>query len=284
MSELTTTPTSSSVNVDSDNESNPTNNTVTQSPAISVENTRRSSNNNNEYLKNFKVSTPEIGAVISLPTERVSNDKGFDHFKDTLENYILKNLSNATDVLPLLKNLQDPTIDFVKNNMPAPHFTEEEIKIDAMKKAVNDQIAKQFAIRIGTLNTNVTKIYGYIWGQCTPGVQADIKSKKDFETESSKYNALWLLLEVKKISAGVYTRGNGYRSMYEILNYFFTGVKQGERESEECWYKRFKTECDTLTVAGLDFIFLNMTVASLPKNSSEIKKMKLVSNAKLRFF
>ena len=62
----------------------------------------------------------------------------------------MKNVSNATDVLPLLKNLQDPTIDFVKNNMPDPHFTEEEIKVDAMFKAVNDQIAKQFAIRIGT--------------------------------------------------------------------------------------------------------------------------------------
>ena len=178
MSEFTTTPPSSSDNVDSINESNPTNNTVTQSPAILVESTRRSSNNNNEYLKNFKGSTPEIGAVISLPTERVSNDKGFDHFKDTLENYILKNLSNATDVLPLLKNLQDPTIDFVKNNMPAPHFTEEEIKIDAMKKAVNDQIAKQFAIRIGTLNTNFTKIYGYIWVSVPPGYKRTSKARR----------------------------------------------------------------------------------------------------------
>ena len=121
-------------------------------------------------------------------------------------------------------------------------------------------------------------------GQCTPGVQANIKSKKNFETESSKYNALWLLLEVKKISAGVDTRGNGYRSMYEILNHFFTGVKQGERESEECWYKRFKTECDTLTVAGLDFIFLNMTVASLPKTSSENKKDEAREQCKAMFF
>ena len=36
--------------------------------------------------KNFKGSTPEIGATISLPTERVNNDNGFDYFKDTSEN------------------------------------------------------------------------------------------------------------------------------------------------------------------------------------------------------
>ena len=72
--------------------------------------------------------------------------------------------------------------------------------------------------------------------------------------------------------------------MYEILNHFFTGVKQGERESEECWYKRFKTECDTLTVADLDLIFLNMTVASLPKNSSENKKDEAREQCKAMFF
>lgn len=45
--------------------------------------------------RTFKGSTPEIQATLSLPGERVDTDKGFDNFRNCLENYVLKNLKNA---------------------------------------------------------------------------------------------------------------------------------------------------------------------------------------------
>ena len=78
-------------------------------------------------MKSFKGSTEEIGATMSLPTEKVNSDRGFEHFTDLMENYILKNMTNATDVIPLITEMKDPTTDFVKDNMPDPQFSDTEV-------------------------------------------------------------------------------------------------------------------------------------------------------------
>ena len=199
-----------------------------QGPAQSNQAQRNSSNsrrnnagsNGGDFShRHFKGSTPEIGATLSLPNERVSTDKGFEFFQDELETYVLKTLPNAVDVISIITDLVDPAEDFLKK-MPKPVFTEQEASQDAMKKAVNDQMAKQFAQRIGILQTNTARIYGLVWGQCTNALVAEIKSQKDYDTNAASYNALRLLGAVKKLSSGVATRGNKYANMANVLRHF----------------------------------------------------------------
>ena len=122
---------------------------------------RQRSRNFNPNVRFFKGSTPEIGATLSLPNERVSTDKGFEFFQDELETYILKELKNPTDVVTLVTDLIDPTSNFL-NNMPKPAFDATQAAADPMKKAVNDQMAKQFAQRIDALRTNIAKVYSLV--------------------------------------------------------------------------------------------------------------------------
>ena len=216
--------------------------------------------NFNPNVRFFKGSTPEIGATLSLPNERVPTDKGFEFFQDELETYILKDLKNPTDVVTLVTDLVDPTQNFL-NNMPKPAFDTTQAAADPMKKAVNDQMAKQFAQRIDALRTNIAKVYGLVWGQCTTGLQAEIKSEDDYNTKASAYNTLWLLKTVKKKSSGVATRGNKYLNMLNVLTHFFRDTIQGRNESEDTWYRRFKAECDTLEVADLGYVFYNKSAS-----------------------
>ena len=216
--------------------------------------------NFNPNVRFFKGSTPEIGATLSLPNERVPTDKGFEFFQDELETYILKELKNPTDVVTLVTDLVDPTQNFL-NNMPKPAFDATQAAADPMKKAVNDQMAKQFAQRIDALRTNIAKVYGLVWGQCTTGLQAEIKSEDDYNTKASAYNTLWLLKTVKKKSSGVATRGNKYLNMLNVLTHFFRDTIQGRNESEDTWYRRFKAECDTLEVADLGYVFYNKSAS-----------------------
>ncbi len=94
----------------------------------------------------YKGSTPKIGVTLSLPNERVSPDKGFEFFQDELETYILRKLKNPTDIVTVT-DLVDPTSNFLSNK-PKPAFDATQAAADLMKKAVNGQIAKQFAQRI----------------------------------------------------------------------------------------------------------------------------------------
>ncbi len=51
-----------------------------------------------------------------------------------------KELKNPTDVVTLVTDLVDPTLNFL-NNMPKPAFDATQAAADPMKKAVNDQMA-----------------------------------------------------------------------------------------------------------------------------------------------
>ena len=54
------------------------------------------------------------------------------------------------------------------------------------EKTVNDQMAKQFAQRIDALRTNIAKVYGLLWGQCTTGIQAEIKSEDVYNSKAGR--------------------------------------------------------------------------------------------------
>eukprot|EP00591_Stephanopyxis_turris_P014741 CAMPEP_0195535818 /NCGR_PEP_ID=MMETSP0794_2-20130614/44994_1 /TAXON_ID=515487 /ORGANISM="Stephanopyxis turris, Strain CCMP 815" /LENGTH=341 /DNA_ID=CAMNT_0040669067 /DNA_START=481 /DNA_END=1503 /DNA_ORIENTATION=+ len=145
--------------------------------------------------------------------------------------------------------------------MPAPVFDAQQVQANPMMNMVNEQMARQFAISINTLKTNITKIYSLVWGQCTAGLQAEVKSEQDYEQHAAVYDTLWLLQTVKRISSGVITRGNSYSNMLKVLSNFMNDVRQGRNESEDSWYKRFKAECNTLESANLSYIFYNRHTA-----------------------
>jgi len=70
-------------------------------------------------------------------------------------------LKNPTDVVTLVTDLVDPTLNFL-NNIPKPAFDATQAAADSIKKAVNDQMAKQFAQRLDALRTNIAKVYSLV--------------------------------------------------------------------------------------------------------------------------
>ena len=220
----------------------------------------RRANSNFDQSNFFMGATEDIGATLSLPNERISSDKGFEHFAEKLENHVLRNLTNAGDVVTIITELVDPTQAFI-DNMPDPVFNAQQVLNNPFRQAVNDQMAKDFARSIHVLKSNVTKIYSLVWGQCTSALQSEIKSIDDYDVHAATYDTLWLLKTVKRVSSGVVTRGNGYSNMLNVISRFFHEVYQGQNESEDSWYKRFRAECNTLKSANLGYIFYNFDVA-----------------------
>ena len=158
-------------------------------------------------------------------------------------------------MIPLITDFTDPTKNFVEDHMPDPLFSESELGGNSMKKAINDQMAKDFASHIKDVSTDIMTIYSLIHGQLTPALISEIEAEEDFNLHAAKYDALWLFQVAKLKAAGVASRGNPYRSMFDILLHFMTKIRQGQSETEENWYRRFKSECKILAAANLDYIF-----------------------------
>ena len=47
------------------------------------------------------------------------------------------------------------------------------------------------------------RIYGIIWGHCTPRIQSLLKDNKDYNIKLKTFDSLWLMKETKKITASI---------------------------------------------------------------------------------
>ena len=61
---------------------------------------------------------------------------------------------------------------------------------------------KLFASRRNVLRQNQIKLWGVIWGQCSPTLKTEIKGNDDFSGEMVKYDTVWLLGQLKLASVG----------------------------------------------------------------------------------
>ena len=146
--------------------------------------------------KHFCGNNPNIGAVLGLKTEKIDKKVSFDVFREKLANYVLVNLKDAEDVMPLIEEQVDPRIDFRTNNKPAS-LTEEQKK-DDVDVMIQSQYLKIFATREFAIKDSMNKVYGMLWGQCTHSLQCVIKNGTDFKVDNKSKNAIWLWKSYEK--------------------------------------------------------------------------------------
>ena len=131
--------------------------------------------NNNRTLvdieeMNYEGDTPEVGGILALCTENLTNKLTFDTFQEKLATYINKELTHATDVVCVVKHMKYPKINFDIKNKPK-ELAEEEAK-SSVNKMIQYQEVNQYVYKKQALNKNLNKIFAIIWGQYTSGVQS----------------------------------------------------------------------------------------------------------------
>ena len=68
--------------------------------------------------RDFKVKTPEIGAVLDLMSEKLDTGMDFDKFRETLKVYMERNIENLKDVLCVVTDTEDPMKCFEEDKTP----------------------------------------------------------------------------------------------------------------------------------------------------------------------
>ena len=63
--------------------------------------------------KDFVGDTPEIGGVVGLKSEKIAAKVQFNTFREKVSDFILRELTNGMDVVAYIKDMEDPTEDFI---------------------------------------------------------------------------------------------------------------------------------------------------------------------------
>lgn len=79
---------------------------------------------------------------------------------------------------------------------------------------------KVFSARKNTLRQNQIKLWGIIWGQCSPALRIEVKGDKEYFGAQLQYNIVWLLTKLKLAAAGIDRSVSPYQALVNSITFF----------------------------------------------------------------
>ena len=185
----------------------------------------------------FQGTNPEIGAVLALRSEQVEVKKPFEVFVRDMKDFIRTKFETGNDLDPAFDKLESPIDSFDAKFIPKPPAdTSNNILMEVMKEEI-----KLFAKRKFTMKNNISRAYTYVWGQCTPTLQACVRGELDHEEKCDESDLIWLLKTLKKLTAGVDEQANEYLTLYNGIAKLFS-MRQFKTETNDAYLDRFNTK------------------------------------------
>ena len=89
-----------------------------------------------------------------------------------------------------------------------------------------EQDMATFSKRREQLEQNKAKLYGTIWGQCSPVLKSKVIGDAEYKVHAKEFDCVWLLQKLKKTCAGIDNNSNTYVATYTVLKISTLYVKR----------------------------------------------------------
>ncbi len=213
----------------------------------------------------FKGQTSDINGVLALMNETVTAKKPYEDFKEGLSLYCSTNLDYGVDLQPLIMKGIDPKPEMVAKFDPGDP-TDEQINNPGQKYRYEKKLSA-FLDREEQLTDNIKVLYQLIWNQCTPALQAHLKSFDNFDENHRKQDAQWLIKTVKQAMAGISSRGNKWFTLIKVVRALLN-FKQKPNEDTEDYSNRFGDAIDNVRLVGGENFLRSVQLAGDKKSDT----------------
>ena len=234
---------------------------ATQVQATDTENRARNTRANNRYggtrgssERDFSGATPQIGGVLALRSENTTKKVPFDVFLEKLETYIMNEMKQGEHLVDIAKDPKNDVVAFFESTYKPADINES--SATTVEKEIQKETIKEYVKDLKLLKSNLKKAYSLMYGNCTEGVQAQIKADSEYEVKSKIFDHKWLFEKVKKVVSGLDTKVNLRVSLHSTMIIFLL-TKQQPNESNSAFLTRFKSMAQTLTIAGGEHILVS---------------------------
>ena len=226
------------------------NNTSTRS------NRNRNNRNNHNYVnltnpKGWKGKTEEIGCVLGLESDTLTFKKSYKEYKKAVMDYILRDNKEFGRYLAAPFEFNVNALSRYRSTKvpvePIPETGETtvaNVKQEIYKKQLERFVANEEKIEGASIAT-----FAIIEGNCSEGVQEQVRNKAGYMTHKLNGDIVWLLTILKAITSGLEITTNKYALFYEALREFVT-MHQWESESDDDFNIRYKDSIETLMAHG----------------------------------
>ena len=156
-------------------------------------------NRNNNYVSNhpkdWKGETEEVGLVLGIKSEKLSNQTSVDGLLEKLEGHAKKTFDHYKDVLCLIVETEDPVAKLEKEreNLVTDEQKQKIKNGDPFEQAMMKDVITRYGNRKATLDKNIGKVCEIIWGQCTTSIKTLVKGESDFNEKKKANDVKWLV-------------------------------------------------------------------------------------------
>ena len=89
------------------------------------------------------------------------------------------------------------------------------------------------------MQANFEKAYSMVWGQYTEALQLVVKGIEEYEEKLEDLDILWLLQELKNITAALEIKSNNWNTLYDAISTLFS-MRERNKKSNEIYLESFK--------------------------------------------
>ena len=197
--------------------------------------------------------TEEV-VLLRHPSEKPKKDQ-FIVFQQELEQYVIKNFDEAKDIIPLIRDMEDPTRTLILDIPRKTEMTKELGDLEELPAEVQEELLasvsdlyaqsiKIFATRRRKLKENITKVYGIAWGNCSHPLQTEIASMAEYQEKRKSFDAVWLIQNLKLLASGIDKKQDVCFSTFQSLRSLYS-LRQQQNEPLEMYLRRFQSIVNT---------------------------------------
>ena len=151
-------------------------------------------------------------------SKKVDKKATFDVLRDKLSNFLCIELKKAKDVVDIVSEMVDSELTYEANHFPSD-LSEAKEK-SKTKVATHSHKVKSYVKNEETMKENKSKIFTYIWVQCTGGLQETVKAEEEYKEKKKKSYVIWLLEKLKASTTGDDAKANTHDNLHEAITTF----------------------------------------------------------------
>ena len=175
-------------------------------------------------------------AIIGKIHEKVVS---FERSMEDVRDFVAMDYEEGDDLELLLESQLDDFDRAADTKLPELKSTDEEAKV--MFEADYTEYRKLEK----SYKNNKRKLFGLIYGQCTPTLLASIKWQKKFSDRYKEKDIVWLLEVIKRLSVGIDDNTNDLLNAHDALKQCRSAIWFRERQGlmTGTWIVSKKLEC-----------------------------------------
>ena len=142
----------------------------------------------------------------------------FDLFREKLDNYAMRTFNKPGDVVAIVRDMEDPRSTFKNKHIPKD-LTEDQ-ENSWVQKSIQEKNIKVFVFIEMKIQSNLQRIYGLIWVQCTYYLQYLIQNYEACDNKQIYFDFVWLLKNLKLIESSLYIKRSKLFNYHEVIMIF----------------------------------------------------------------